>query len=193
MQRRNRRFVPRLAKHRPPPIASTSDRVLQTELDVVEREMDQISPESKAFALWVDKDILLPFVKLLEDNNQGLGGESIDQLDEILEDAVSLIFSEKYDWNFPRPFKVKDLGHVEVSSTTETPSYPSGHSAQARLIARLLSQRSPHLENLLLRLGERIGWSRIQLGYHYPQDHYEGRNLGDNLYCQMVLAEESVK
>ena len=149
MQRRNRRFVPRLAKHRPPPIASTSDRVLQTELDVVEREMDQISPESKAFALWVDRDILLPFVKLLEDHNHGLSGESVDQLDEILEDAVSLIVREKYDWNFPRPFKVKDLGHAEVSSTTETPSYPSGHSAQARLIARLLAQRSLHLENLL--------------------------------------------
>jgi hypothetical protein len=69
-----------------------------------------------------------------------------------------------------------------------TPSYPSGHSLQARLIARCiggttLSIVPPHL---LTNLSDRIGENRIIAGIHYLNDHTAGVAVADWCYTQLL-------
>ena len=67
--------------------------------------------------------------------------------------------------------------------TAETPSYPSGHATQGRLVAKLIADEVPfeHRANII-RIGEDIGEGRMVAGAHYPTDTNFGHLLGDELY-----------
>jgi hypothetical protein len=68
-------------------------------------------------------------------------------------------------------------------TTAETPSYPSGHATQGRLVAKLVADEVPfeHRRNIL-DIGTRIGHSRQIAGAHYQSDTEFGHRLGDELY-----------
>ena len=68
------------------------------------------------------------------------------------------------------------------SKTNKTPSYPSGHSAQARLVARYVAGKFPEHEIELLKRGDECGMGRVQAGFHYPTDDEAGILLGEKLY-----------
>ena len=65
-----------------------------------------------------------------------------------------------------------------------TSSFPSGHSLQARLIARCLQAARPGAfrATMLDYLADRIGKNRIIAGLHYPLDHAAGVNAADTLF-----------
>jgi hypothetical protein len=65
-----------------------------------------------------------------------------------------------------------------------TSSFPSGHSLQARLIARCLRAARPGAfrATMLDYLADRIGKNRIIAGLHYPLDHAAGVNGADALF-----------
>jgi hypothetical protein len=65
-----------------------------------------------------------------------------------------------------------------------TPSFPSGHSLQAWLIARCLEATHPPMRplHLVRDLANRIGENRIIAGLHYPQDHVIGQAVGEWVY-----------
>ena len=57
-------------------------------------------------------------------------------------------------------------------------SFPSGHTAAAFLMARLISWQLPLLSFLLFVLAGLIGYSRVYLRVHYPSDVLFGLMLG---------------
>ena len=65
-----------------------------------------------------------------------------------------------------------------------TPSFPAGHSLQARLMARCLQAARPGAfrATMLDYLADRIGKNRIIAGLHYPLDHAAGVNVADALF-----------
>jgi hypothetical protein len=93
----------------------------------------------------------------------------------------------KGEFRCPRPSQLC-AAIVPMIDPPATPSYPSGHSLQARLIARCiggttLSTVPPHL---LTNLSDRIGENRIIAGIHYRNDHTAGVAVADWCYTTLL-------
>lgn len=109
-------------------------------------------------------------------------------LPEIKNAAIGIqdeILQAKSYWAVPRPY-VESQAIAEVlpfkSQTADTYAYPSGHAAQAYFLASYLCHRiTQDYCSSLFRLAYRIGYGRVRIGVHYPQDFYAGRKLGLHL------------
>jgi membrane-associated phospholipid phosphatase len=56
------------------------------------------------------------------------------------------------------------------AQTTNTPSYPSGHSIQSKLYADVLGNKYPKYYKQLQALAADVSESRLAMGIHYPSD-----------------------
>jgi len=84
----------------------------------------------------------------------------------------------------PRPSQASPIV-VPMIDPPVTPSFPSGHSLQARLIALSLEALRPGdaiRTGLLDYLADRIGQNRIIAGLHYPLDHAAGVSVANALF-----------
>jgi hypothetical protein len=112
-----------------------------------------------------------------------------EEIKKILRNASPIILKLKYHYNRPRPEQLANkMGlafHAKPLDSARTPSYPSGHSAQGRLIARYLVNKFPKHENELMKLGNEIGTGRLVAKVHYPSDDLFGKDVGDALYKTM--------
>ena len=122
-----------------------------------------------------------------------------NEIKEILKNSSSILLKLKYHYNRPRPEQLaKEMGlkfHAKPLDSAKTPSYPSGHSAQGRLISRYLAEKYPKQEDELIRLGNEIGTGRLVAKVHYPSDDLFGKEIGDALYKSMgrKVVKEHVK
>jgi acid phosphatase (class A) len=97
-----------------------------------------------------------------------------------------IVMCLKGEFRCPRPSQLCSA-IVPMIDPPATPSFPSGHSLQARLIALCLQSAGPagvplhHLDDLAQRLGE----NRIIAGLHYPKDHRVARRVAD--WCHGLL------
>jgi len=120
------------------------------------------------------------------------------ELKEIINNSSPIILKLKYHYNRPRPQQLaneKGLEfHEQPLESAKTPSYPSGHSTQGRLIAHLLSKKYPKHATEIKKLGNEIGTGRLVAKVHYPSDDVFGKELGDKLYDYIkdkeVLSEQ---
>lgn len=91
------------------------------------------------------------------------------------------VLVKKYEYDFPRPYEVAKnlripLDYLETS-TSNSPSYPSGHSAQAWMISEVLSSLYPKGRPYYENLARSISLSRVLGGLHFFEDCEEGKNL----------------
>ena len=73
------------------------------------------------------------------------------------------------------------LDNVQLNSM-KTPSYPSGHSAQSKLIANVLSDKYPELKEQYQNEAKQISDSRNVGRAHYKSDSTFGTRIGDDMY-----------
>ena len=94
---------------------------------------------------------------------------------------VPIIMDHKYHFDIERPYRLARRYNVPFKHdqlrTTHSPSYPSGHTAQAHFIALKLSQKYPHLKKQFHNLAQLISQSRVDRGVHFPSDLKGGRLL----------------
>jgi len=106
--------------------------------------------------------------------------------------ARPVILQVKRLYNRPRPYQLAEFlepGFRPMSSTTaHTPSYPSGHSAQAVLVALLLSGLYPEHRDAFMALAQEVGTHRMVGGYHFLSDITYGEQVGRVLYESMARA-----
>lgn len=62
------------------------------------------------------------------------------------------------------------------------PSYPSGHSMQAYMIAHILSDKYPHKKAKLFLIADKIAKNREIAGVHYSSDTEYGKYLAGKLF-----------
>lgn len=90
------------------------------------------------------------------------------------------IYFAKREFKRPRPYitnsEIKPCIELESSS-----SYPSGHSALARMYARLLAVIYPDRASIFEDLGNQAALNRVIGGVHHPSDIIAGKMLGDIL------------
>lgn len=110
----------------------------------------------------------------------------------IVSAARPVLLQVKRLYNRPRPYQLAEYlepgFHPMPSTTAHTPSYPSGHSAQAVLVALLLSGLYPEHRGAFMALAREVGLHRMVGGYHFPSDIAYGEQIGRVLYESMARA-----
>jgi hypothetical protein len=106
-----------------------------------------------------------------------------------INDALIVCSTVKYRYKVARP---NQLGNPLPTflSTPRQPSYISGHSTVAGMLAELLSCFFPAKRNRLQKLAEECASSRVYGGVHFPIDSSEGLRIGGTLprlFCAFLI------
>lgn len=113
-------------------------------------------------------------------------GIELDQkeLNELIGQSADIVIKLKKHFNRPRPkVLAKEYGIplvVVELKTMKTPSYPSGHSAQSRMLGKLYADR--YKDDDFIKLANNISFSRNVAKCHYASDSRAGERLGDSMY-----------
>jgi hypothetical protein len=171
------------------PPANESDET-KAEISELKDRLELEKDIEKTFEKW-DADIPKPFIDYLEENNLRYDKE---MMDKIIKQSVNVILRQKYIFNRPRPAKLAPLIDMKlspiVSKTATSPAYPSGHAAQARLIALYLAGVHPDHSERFFEMARECGESRLNAGVHYPSDYTAGVKLANKMYDSMTVKEK---
>jgi membrane-associated phospholipid phosphatase len=93
----------------------------------------------------------------------------------VVRDLLPFIVKVKWHYNRARPFQVMPLlGHVDFttmeSTTAHSPSYPSGHTIQASVVAGLAARSYPSKRAALTEAVDWVSQTRMMGGWHWPSD-----------------------
>jgi len=114
---------------------------------------------------------------------------NIEYYNMLLDSMKPMIEKLKEYYDRPRPSELaKTMGIKFVGDDLETvssPSYPSGHTIQAYVLAHMLSDQFSEHQEKLLAIAEVIAQSRIDRGVHFPTDIEYGRAIARSLYEQI--------
>ena len=110
-------------------------------------------------------------------------------VNQLIDDGSIFTRTLKLHYNRPRPYQVADhplvkmeIGDEAKMESMNTPSYPSGHSTQGILVARVLSDMFPKHKFNLMNIGLDISKSRNVGRAHYASDSRFGMKLGHEMY-----------
>lgn len=134
-----------------------------------------------------DDDFLWAFKELVESN----GGQwPTDYFKDMVKVAADRTIRLKYKYNRPRPFQLAPYHDVDMtifgSGTAKTPSFPSGHTAQSRLVAKVVADKYPELKEEAMKIANDISKSRVVGGHHFMSDIKFGEKIGDWLHANLV-------
>ncbi len=128
-------------------------------------------------------DIKSSFLKLAKKKDLNISSED---LDKVIAESAKVILKIKKHHNRPRPKALAKKNNIKLDDkeldSMKTPSYPSGHSAQGILIARLIGDKFPKHAKEFLKLGKDISYSRSVAHAHYKSDSKFGEQLGKDMY-----------
>ncbi len=148
----------------------------------VKEELELLSslPEEYDFSKKYDR-IVPCFEKYIKEKGYDFSSEL---LEELVESAAGIILELKMHYNRPRPQKIAEklnmsIGGIKLKSA-KSPSYPSGHSAQSRLLGEYLHNETKDKE--FLTIAEKISLSRNVARSHFVSDSKFGEKLGVDLY-----------
>ena len=114
-------------------------------------------------------------------NEQGVKDYDKKIAAELIKKSAPVILKLKKYHDRPRPYDLdKKLSSVKMESMN-TPSYPSGHSAQSILIASVLKDKYGK-GKAFMQTAKNISDSRNMAHAHYASDSKNGNKLGKQLY-----------
>jgi hypothetical protein len=100
--------------------------------------------------------------------------EVVDLVENISEDITPLLLKLKFYHQRPRPYQLAEYYKLKLfpfgSHSSHSPSFPSGHSFQAKIITEVVGNHYPKMYSFLQDLFEDISYSRMYLGLHYQSD-----------------------
>ncbi len=146
------------------------------------KELESI-PLNKKFVKDND-DIEAAFKRTAEENGvEDYDGKTAAKL---IKESAPVILELKKHFNRPRPKVMAkkmniNMKDIEMKSM-KTPSYPSGHSVQGVLIAKVLGDKYPKAKSAFNKTGENISYSRRVAHAHYKSDSKMGEKLGNSMY-----------
>ena len=135
-------------------------------------------PLNKSFVKKYD-NIEAAFKKTAEENNIKEYDKKIAA--KLIKESAPVILELKKYHNRTRPYDLdKSLSSVKMESM-DTPSYPSGHSAQGTLIALALKDEYGN-KSAFTQTAKNISDSRNMAHAHYMSDSKNGNELGKQMY-----------
>jgi hypothetical protein len=130
------------------------------------------------------------FMDILKKNNafkdKSIEKNTITVLGSLIEKSYPIVKKLKDYFNRPRPKVIAKKMNIKIKDyelpSMNTASYPSGHSVQGTLIAKVLSDKWPMLKGELIRAGKKISDSRRVAKAHYKSDSKLGELMGNDMY-----------
>jgi hypothetical protein len=155
---------------------------------VTQEELNQLVDYTKEIAAnpdylnryrFYDQSIERTFAQVISDN--ALTEDAVNVVDSLLDESLPLLSKLKYHFQRPRPYQLAKEYKLRLfpyeSPTSNSPSFPSGHTFQSSLICYVLGNHYPDKYEYFDKLARDIEQSRLYLGLHYPSDN------DFSLYC----------
>ena len=154
------------------------------ELPIIARQIDNPKNDPSMFEI-LDKNIEELFDKVIKNAGYESHREVILGLKEKVRPAI-VYHKELYGQKRPKELakSVNFTLNAQPLESAQTPSYPSGHAAEAYYIAHALSDKFSDLSPLFYRVAQMIADSRIDMGAHFPSDISAGKILADALFSE---------
>jgi acid phosphatase (class A) len=154
------------------PCPTNDSDTTRKELEQLVSKTKELSEEERGLAEILDEDSFEFWEKLCRE----LGGNtSANQFQEYVEKFRGILCYLKFKINRPRPFQLASYYKIAVfplmnTSSTNTASYPSGHTFEYLLILDYLKKIHPEHKSKLAEIYKKIRHTREWLGVHYPSD-----------------------
>ena len=114
---------------------------------------------------------------------------NVEYYEMLIDSLVPIIAKLKQYYSRPRPAELAKSMGIDFTgdnlSSAQTPSYPSGHTIQAYVMAHMLSDQFPEHEDSLMKIAELVSQSRIDRGVHFPTDIEHGREIAESIHAQI--------
>ena len=68
-----------------------------------------------------------------------------------------------------------------LDTLLHSPSYPSNHALQAKVVSNYYSKIYPAHQDNLFKMADKSGQGRVNAGIHYPSDKTAGYKLADDM------------
>ena len=133
---------------------------------------------NKSFVKKYD-DIEAAFKKTAKE--QGIKDYDKNIAAKLIKESAPVILELKKYHNRPRPYDLDTSLNAIKMKSMNTPSYPSGHSAQGILIASALKDKYGK-SSAFMQTAKNISDSRNIAHAHYKSDSVNGTKLGKQLY-----------
>jgi len=177
-------------KYPPPKNDSTEAQDELQEIIVLTEELSKNDFLQKRYELY-DKDFEKYLVSILE--KQGIQKENLEKIIQSLhDDIIPVLVKTKFYFQRIRPHVLGYYYNLPVfpfvSTTSFSPSYPSGHTFQIKVYCEVLGNLYPQFYHSLMGLAEDVSKSRIYMGLHYKSDVEFGKYM-----AEMVLNHPEFK
>jgi len=134
-----------------------------------------------------DDDFMWAFKELVKSNDLPWSNKYFKYL---IKEASDRTLRIKYKYNRPRPYQLAQYHGVDLevfgSDTAKTPSFPSGHTVQSILVAKVIGDVYPQLKEDAMKIADDVSKSRLVGGHHFPSDIKYGEIIGVWLYNNLV-------
>jgi acid phosphatase (class A) len=98
-------------------------------------------------------------------------------LDRVVRGSGQVVEADKQFWHTRRPYLADARIKLYVDPIDASPSYPSGYTAESRVLAEVLGMLVPSRLPALRARVDAIARHRVEAGVHYPVDLDGGRLL----------------
>jgi len=160
------------------------------ELSRMANEIGQMDAEESNAIIEEYDDFLPIFEKICTKNKVNFPKKYMEKL---IDEAAEIIIKVKYKYNRPRPFQLAPILGINLRSNIDdinTPSFPSRHACQGKLVANVLSKMYPELVEKFQKVAEEISYSRYIGGVHFPSDLVYGDELADWMVNYVVMPDQ---
>jgi hypothetical protein len=151
-----------------------SSKATREELNQLVDYIEDLKKDEQALKRYSAYDMSLTRVFAQVIMEQNLGEKGADIVDKLLDETLPLLIKLKFYFQRPRPYQLAEHYKLKLfpfdSKSADSPSYPSGHALQSKLICHVLGNHFPEKFDYFERLAKDIEYSRLYMGIHYQSD-----------------------
>lgn len=168
----------------PPPEPGSPEEAMDL-YRVVEQYHNRVVPEELQDAC--DEDMVELFERVLLSKGITINTSYYNKVIKSIKPTIKEL--KKYYGRERPPVTAASHGIEFLSDeldTADSPSYPSGHTIQAHVVAGLLADLHPELAEEITAVADIVSESRIDRGVHFPTDVVYGKVVAEILTSEIL-------
>lgn len=108
-----------------------------------------------------------------------------NNLNNIFNDVLPLIFKLKQNFQRPRPYQLAHYLKIKLfpypNNSADSPSYPCLHSCVGRVLAGVFPNHYPDAAKWFNETGADVGYSRVYMGYNFQSSVDAGIQVAEKI------------